>query len=108
MCWRSKTANIQIAKSDIPILKVINNDLTAPYYDFQYEFGKVFTYDKPLRVDVTFLQECLIDEGFHSYALRKVLIKKDEQSIWFTKNNIIVGSFRCENRILVEGVVPKG
>ena len=71
MCLITKMKEPTIAEKDIICYKVISKDMTSLYHvDFKWEFGKLYETEMK-QTDNPWIEDTMIDEGFHSYKSYK-------------------------------------
>ena len=123
MCWLTNNLRLSFprkSKKNIPILKVTNYDLHGFYYrSYAYELGKLNVLEKGFKVQRELLFYCRVEEGFHSYNLNKIRIKKscigNHYMIYKKRNWLankltvpkLIGCFPAESTVLVIGYIPK-
>ena len=108
MCWSNHLIpDLQIAKEDIPIFKVLNDDFSAYYLDFTYNLNEEY---KTVLDDPTFIRRYsswIVNSGFHSYSTSCVIIKQSINSICIHSPRSVVNDY-YHNFLVVDGIIPKG
>lgn len=109
MCWSNHfIPDLQIAKENIPIFKVLNDDFTAYYYvDFIYNLNEEY---KTVLGDPTFIRRYsswIVNNGFHSYSKSCVINIESINSICIYSPRKVVNDY-YHNFLVVDGIIPKG
>ncbi len=75
MCWvTKKQCELKIAEGDIPVIKIMREDLRSVYECFLYELGKKYTTElgpvlESLCIGAPQEDFYVIHKGFHSYSV---------------------------------------
>lgn len=114
MCWESKTCNIQIAKENIPVFKVVDNQagkLYSYYLGFEYTLGVEYTQKLNIIKEKDLYA---INVGFHSYSMKNAvtyeMVYEGERFIKVNSypTNSPLDSFWRYSSVIADCIIPKG
>lgn len=109
MCWiTSKKENSKglIAKTDIPILKVLGRNGITPIMDFHIPFNEKLP-QETIKEYLIYLTLWRIDNGYHSYSADGKIVDSVQEFCLILKNGYFSPTYSHKYNIY-NGYIPKG